>query len=42
MSLNPVHKAVDGMFSPDEHPDFDKALGEEVYSWISLWMEEES
>ena len=27
-------------YSPDEHPEFDKAIGDEVYSWISLWAEE--
>lgn len=27
-------------FSPDEHPEFDKAIGDEIYSWISLWAEE--
>lgn len=27
-------------YSPDEHPQFDKAIGDEIYSWISLWAEE--
>lgn len=27
-------------FSPDEHPEFDKAIGEEIYSWISLWTDQ--
>lgn len=27
-------------YSPDEHPEFDKRLGREIYSWISLWMDE--
>ena len=27
-------------YSPDEHPEFDKAIGDEIYSWISLWDEE--
>ena len=27
-------------YSPDEHPEFDKAIGDEIYSWISLWAEE--
>lgn len=27
-------------YSPDEHPEFDKAIGEEIYSWISLWRDE--
>lgn len=27
-------------YSPDEHPEFDKAIGDEIYSWVSLWAEE--
>lgn len=27
-------------YSPDEHPEFDKAIGDEIYSWISLWKDE--
>lgn len=27
-------------YSPDEHPEFNKAIGDEIYSWISLWAEE--
>lgn len=27
-------------YSPNEHPEFDKAIGDEIYSWISLWAEE--
>lgn len=27
-------------FSPDEHPEFDEALGNEIYSWLLSWMEE--
>lgn len=27
-------------FSPDEHPEFDKVIGEEIYSWVSLWADE--
>lgn len=27
-------------FLPDEHPEFNKAIGDEIYSWISLWAEE--
>lgn len=26
--------------SPDEHPEFDKAIGEEIYSWVSLWADQ--
>lgn len=25
----------------DEHPDFDEAIGKEIYSWLSLWSEED-
>ena len=28
-------------YSPDEHPEFDRDIGAEIYSWISLWCEEE-
>lgn len=24
----------------DEHPEFDKAIGDEIYSWLSLWADE--
>lgn len=27
-------------FSPDEHPDFNEAIGNEIYSWMSLWKDE--
>lgn len=27
-------------YSPDEHPEFDERLGNEIYSWISLWVDE--
>ena len=27
-------------YSPDEHPEFDKAIGDELYSWLNLWAEE--
>lgn len=26
--------------SGDEHPEFDQKLGDEIYSWLSLWEEE--
>ena len=28
-------------FSPDGHPEFDPDIGNEIYSWVSLWMESE-
>ena len=24
----------------DEHPEFDEAIGMEIYSWLSLWADE--
>ena len=27
-------------FSPDEHPEFDEVISQELYSWISLLMDE--
>lgn len=27
-------------FSPDEHPEFNEHLGNEIYSWLSLWSDE--
>ena len=26
-------------FSPDEHPEFNEQLGNEIYSRLSLWMD---
>ena len=28
-------------FSPDEHPEFNELIGNEIYSWVSLMMDEE-
>lgn len=28
------------LLSFDEHPVFDKAIGMEIYSWLSLWADE--
>ena len=25
----------------DEHPEFDEAIGMEIYSWLSLWADED-
>lgn len=27
-------------FSFDEHPEFDKAIGAEIYEWLGLWYDE--
>lgn len=29
-------------FSPDEHPEFDKKLGNEIYSWLSIWFDQKN
>ena len=26
----------------DEHREFDEAIGQEIYSWLSLWSEEDA
>lgn len=28
-------------YSPDEHQEFDEKISEEIYSWISLWADQE-
>lgn len=28
------------MFSPDEHPVFNEQIGNEIYAWISMLMDE--
>lgn len=33
-------KSIETFFSPDEHPVFNDELGEEIYSWILLWLDE--
>lgn len=33
-------KQMQSPYSPDEHPEFDKTIGDELYSWISMWMDE--
>lgn len=27
--------------SVDEHQEFDKKIGDDIYSWLALWMEDE-
>lgn len=34
-------KELQHPYMPDEHPDFDKSIGDEIYSWLSLWYDEE-
>ena len=36
-----VDHISDVPFSPDEHPEFNDAIGNEVYSWVQLMMDEE-
>ena len=31
---------IDAPLSFDEHPEFDAAVGNEIYSWLSLWADE--
>lgn len=33
-------KAVNSLFSPDEHPEFDTTIGEVLYSWLTLMADE--
>lgn len=28
------------MLSPDEHPEFDDKIGNEIYSWLKLWADD--
>lgn len=28
-------------FTPDDHRSFDQDIGKEIYSWLSLWKDEE-
>ena len=28
-------------YSFDEHPEFDNAIGAEIYSWVSHWRDEQ-
>ena len=32
-------KTVANSYSPDEHPEFSMDLGDEIYSWINVWMD---
>ena len=31
---------IENVYSPDEHPEFDEAVGRELYSWLSLMADE--
>lgn len=33
-------KRIKNVFSPDEHPEFNEQIGNEIYSWISMWEDE--
>ena len=33
-------KTIKNNFSPDEHPEFDAAIGNEIYSWLSLMADQ--
>lgn len=28
-------------YSPDEHPEFDQIIGNQLYEWLKMWQEEE-
>lgn len=28
------------MLSPDEHPEFNDKIGNEIYSWLKLWADD--
>lgn len=30
---------IEAPLSFDEHPEFDSAIGNEIYSWLSLWKD---
>lgn len=30
---------LDYLLSFDEHPEFNQAIGNEIYAWLSLWMD---
>lgn len=30
------------VYSPHEHPEFDRVIGNEIYSWLSLWANEDA
>ena len=32
---------IEAPLSFDEHPEFDANIGNEIYSWLSLWTDEE-
>lgn len=33
-------RSLSAPFSPDEHPLFNDQIGDELYSWFSLWADE--
>lgn len=35
------YKELGFPFSPDEHPEFDAAIGNEIYSWLDCWADME-
>lgn len=32
---------IEAPLSFDEHPEFDSAIGNEIYSWLSIWKDAE-
>lgn len=35
-----LHATIENNYSPDEHPEFDADIGEELYSWLALMADE--
>ncbi len=31
---------IDCPISVDEHPEFNERLGDEIYSWLAMWLDE--
>lgn len=36
-----LYTEFESPFSPDEHPAFNDDIGNEIYSWLTLWEETE-
>lgn len=30
---------LEAPFSPDEHQEFNKAIGNEIYAWLKMWSD---
>lgn len=39
----PISGTIDRLlftYSPDEHPEFDQFIGNQLYDWLKMWNEE--